>query len=58
MDFYFNTSMDSTYAEKYSTLICVFTQAANNLIKENLDILYDVKTFLGLTCILPLFECM
>jgi len=22
MDFYFNISMDSTYAEKYSTLMC------------------------------------
>jgi hypothetical protein len=22
MDFYLNTSMDSTYAEKYSTLVC------------------------------------
>jgi hypothetical protein len=22
MDFYFNTNMDSTYAKKYSTLVC------------------------------------
>jgi hypothetical protein len=22
MDFYFNTNMDSTYVEKYSTLVC------------------------------------
>ncbi len=58
MDFYLNTSMDSTYAKKYSTLICAFTQASNTSAKENLDIFYNVKTFLGLICILPLLECM
>jgi hypothetical protein len=26
MDFYFNTSMDSTYAERYSTLVCFHLQ--------------------------------
>jgi hypothetical protein len=58
MDIYYNTSMDSTYARKYSSLICAFTQVANTLAKENLDIFYKVETFLGLTCISPLFECM
>jgi hypothetical protein len=28
MDFYFNTSMDSTYVRKYSTLVCFHPKQA------------------------------
>jgi len=33
-------------------------QTFNILAKANLDLLCDVEIFLGLTCILPLLECM
>jgi len=58
MNFYFDTSMDSTHARKHTTLICAFTQVANTSIKKKLDILCNVKIFLGLTYILSLLECM
>jgi hypothetical protein len=32
--------------------------ALNTTIKGNLDLLCDVETFLGLSYIIPLFECM
>jgi len=33
-------------------------QVAITLAKANLDLLYNVKTFLGFICIIPLLECM
>jgi hypothetical protein len=33
-------------------------QATNTLAKTNLNLLCNVKIFLGLTCILTLLECM
>jgi hypothetical protein len=33
-------------------------QTSNILAKANLDLLCNVENFLGLTCILPLLECM
>jgi hypothetical protein len=47
------------FAKDKSLIMHMFDeQTTNTLAKTNLDLICNVKIFLGLTYILPLFECM
>ncbi len=47
------------FVEYKSLIVHMFDeQATNTLAKTNLNLLCNVKIFLGLTCILTLLECM
>jgi hypothetical protein len=45
---------------KYKLLIThmFIEKVVNTMAKANLDLSRDVKTFIGLVCILPLIECI
>ncbi len=46
-------------AEYKSPVMHMFDeQASNTTVKGNLDFLCGLETFLGLSCIIPLHECM
>jgi len=40
MDFYFNISMDSTYARKYSTLMCFHLNTIKLVFSTNFQYIY------------------
>ncbi len=45
---------------KYKSMVMniFYEHASNTTTKGNLDLLCDVETFMGLSCILPLLECI